>query len=64
LYIGFFNTVAYQETIGGYGGLKHCLIPEPKHILITRDENGKIQTEVFSNEQTAQDYLKILGYDK
>ena len=63
-YIGFFNTGAYQETIGGYGGLKHCLIPEPKHILISRDENGQIQTEVFSNEQTAQDYLKILGYDK
>jgi len=62
--LAFFNTGAYQETIGGYGGLKHCLIPEPKHILITRDENGKIQTEVFSNEQTAQDYLKILGYDK
>lgn len=62
LYIGFFNTGAYQETIGGYGGLKHCLIPEPKHILIKRDENGKIQTELFSEEQTANDYLKILGY--
>jgi arginine decarboxylase len=31
LYIGF-NTGAYQETIGGYGGLHHCLIPQPKHI--------------------------------
>lgn len=62
LYIGFFNTGAYQETIGGYGGLKHCLIPEPKHVLITRDEDGKIQTKVFSEEQTAQDYMKILGY--
>lgn len=62
MYIGFFNTGAYQETIGGFGGLKHCLIPEPKHILIRRDENGKIQTEIFSEEQTAQDYLKILGY--
>ena len=30
LYIGFFNTGAYQETIGGYGGLQHCLIPHPK----------------------------------
>jgi arginine decarboxylase len=27
-----FNTGAYQETIGGYGGLHHCLIPQPKHI--------------------------------
>lgn len=62
LYIGFFNVGAYQETIGGYGGLKHCLIPEPKHVLITRDEDGKIQSKVFSEEQTAQDYLKILGY--
>jgi len=64
LYIGFFNTGAYQETIGGFGGLKHCLIPEPKHILIQRDENGKLQTELFSEEQTAEDYLKILGYEK
>jgi len=62
LYLGFFNTGAYQETIGGFGGLKHCLIPEPKHVLIKRDANGKLQTEVFSEEQTAADYLKILGY--
>ncbi len=62
LYIGFFNTGAYQETIGGYGGLKHCLIPEPKHILIQRDEQGKIVSSLFSEEQTAEDYLKILGY--
>jgi len=62
LYIGFFNTGAYQETIGGFGGLKHCLIPEPKHVLIKRDENGVIKTELFSEEQTANDYLKILGY--
>ncbi len=62
LYVGFFNTGAYQETIGGFGGLKHCLIPEPKHILLNRDENGNLTTEVFSNEQTAGDYLKLLGY--
>ncbi len=62
LYIGFFNTGAYQETIGGFGGLKHCLIPEPKHVLIRRDDDGKIQTEVFSQEQTAEDFLNILGY--
>ncbi|NBP28207.1 MAG: arginine decarboxylase [Flavobacteriia bacterium] len=64
LYIGFFNTGAYQETIGGYGGLKHCLIPEPRHVLISRDENEKIVTRLFSEEQTAADYLHILGYDK
>ncbi len=62
LFIGFFNTGAYQETIGGFGGLKHCLIPEPKHVLIRRDDEGKIHTELFSEEQTADDYLRILGY--
>jgi arginine decarboxylase len=62
LYIGFFNTGAYQETIGGYGGLHHCLIPEPKHLLIDHDENGEIKTSVFSEQQTADAVLKILGY--
>jgi arginine decarboxylase len=62
LYIGFFHTGAYQETIGGYGGLKHCLIPEPKHVTITKDEDGKVITSLFSNEQTPEEYMKILGY--
>jgi len=62
LYIGFFNTGAYQETLGGYGGLQHCLIPHPKHILIDKDENGEITTKLFSEEQKHEDMLKILGY--
>jgi arginine decarboxylase len=62
LYIGFFNTGAYQETIGGFGGLHHCLIPEPKHLLIDHDDNGDIKTSVFSEQQTADAVLKILGY--
>ncbi len=63
LYIGFFNTGAYQESIGGFGGLQHCLIPQPKQILIDRDENGNIVTKLFSEQQTAEDLLKILGYE-
>lgn len=63
LYIGFFNTGAYQETIGGFGGLQHCLIPSPKHILINRDEEGNIETSLFSEQQSATDFLKILGYN-
>ena len=42
----------------------HCLIPQPKHILIDRDENGILATEVFSKQQTSEDVLKILGYEK
>jgi arginine decarboxylase len=64
LYIGFFNTGAYQETIGGFGGLQHCLIPQPKQILIDKDKDGNITTEVFSEQQTSEDLLSILGYSK
>jgi len=63
LYIGFFNTGAYQESIGGFGGLQHCLIPSPKHILIDKDKDGNITTKLFSNQQKSEDLLKILGYD-
>src|SRR5690554_2681852 len=63
LYIGFFNTGAYQETIGGFGGLQHCLIPQPKHILIDRDENNNITTKLFSEQQTSEQLLNILGYE-
>jgi len=62
LYIGFFNTGAYQETIGGFGGLQHCLIPMPKHILIDRDKEGNVTTELFAEQQTSDDMLSILGY--
>ncbi len=62
LYIGFFNTGAYQETIGGFGGLQHCLIPHPKHLLIQKDENGTLQVSVFKEQQTSGQMLSILGY--
>lgn len=62
LYIGFFNTGAYQETLGGYGGLQHCLIPAPKHILIDKDNNETITTQLFRPQQTSTDFLNILGY--
>jgi arginine decarboxylase len=62
LYIGFFNTGAYQESIGGFGGLQHCLIPAPKHILIQKNDDGSLSTELFSEQQKSEDLLKILGY--
>ncbi|MCG5644984.1 arginine decarboxylase [Flavobacteriaceae bacterium LSUCC0859] len=64
LYIGFFNTGAYQESIGGFGGLQHCLIPTPKHVLIQKDAQGHLTTSLFSEQQDAADMLKILGYEQ
>lgn len=61
-YIGLFHTGAYQESIGGYGGIQHCLIPAPKHITIDLDEKGEITTKLFAKEQSYKSMLKILGY--
>lgn len=63
LYIGFFNTGAYQETLGGFGGLQHCLIPQPKYIIIDKDEKGRIISSVYKPEQSSEQILAILGYD-
>ncbi|UXP34057.1 arginine decarboxylase [Reichenbachiella agarivorans] len=62
LYFGFFNTGAYQEALGGYGGIQHCLIPAPKHIIIEKDDDGKMISRVFAPEQNSEQMLKILGY--
>ncbi|MFT4525289.1 MAG: arginine decarboxylase [Bacteroidia bacterium] len=62
LYIGFFHTGAYQQALGGYGGLQHCLIPSPKQVLIGKNEDGSLYHEVFSEEQKPDYMMKILGY--
>ena len=62
LYVGFFHTGAYQDAISGYGGIKHCLIPAPKLIVIDKDENGNVVDYIYRNEQTVEDMLEILGY--
>ncbi|MBK8547233.1 MAG: arginine decarboxylase [Saprospiraceae bacterium] len=64
LYLGFFHTGAYQDAISGYGGIKHCLIPSPKQVIIDRDEKGNIVDRLYRDEQNAEQMLQILGYDE
>lgn len=61
-YLGFFHTGAYQESLGGYGGIQHCLIPAPKHVLIDRDEDGNVTHRLFAEDQKEESMLKTLGY--
>lgn len=61
-FIGMFHTGAYQESLGGFGGIQHCLIPNPKHIIIDRDEDGELTTRLFAKEQSYKSMLKTLGY--
>jgi arginine decarboxylase len=62
LYLGFFHTGAYQDSISGYGGIKHCLIPSPKHVIIDRDEKGNFIDFIYRHEQSASEMFSILGY--
>jgi arginine decarboxylase len=64
LYIGFFHTGAYQDSLGGYGGIQHCLIPAPKQVIIESPVNGdgKVKSRLFAPEQDSETMLKILGY--
>lgn len=61
-YIGMFHTGAYQESLGGFGGIQHCLIPAPKHIIIDRDGPDDYYTRLFAKEQSYRSMMRILGY--
>lgn len=62
-YIGFFHTGAYQESLGGFGGIQHCLTPAPKHIIIDREKGGNdYYTRLFAKEQSYRSMMRILGY--
>ncbi len=63
LYLGFFHTGAYQDAVSGYGGIKHCLIPSPKHVIIDRDDEGNVIDTVYREEQSVNEMFKILGYN-
>lgn len=61
LYIGIFHTGAYQESIGWFWGIQHCLIPAPKHIIVDKQWDH-ISSYEFAPEQNAAWMLKILGF--
>lgn len=63
LYVGFFHTGAYQDSISGYGGIKHCLIPSPRQVVVDVDEDGNLVDKVYRDEQTVDNMLNILGYN-
>ena len=62
LYLGFFHTGAYQDSVSGYGGVKHCLIPMPLQIIIDKDAQGKFTEYVYGQKQSAEEIFKVLGY--
>ena len=62
LYVGLFHTGAYQEALSGYGGIQHCLIPQPKHVVYEIDLLNELNGRVFAEEQYEKEMLQKLGY--
>jgi arginine decarboxylase len=61
-FIGFFHTGAYQDALGGYGGIQHCLIPAPKHVIVDKEESGEYSFQLFAPDQSYESMMTILGY--
>ena len=62
LRLGFFHTGAYQDALSGYGGIKHCLIPAMKRVLVDRDAAGTQRDWLDAPEQSPEQMLSLLGY--
>lgn len=45
------------------GGIKHCLIPSPKQIVVDIDDDGNQKEVLYRDEQTVHTMLDILGYN-
>ena len=58
---GNINVCGWFED--GVGGIQHCLIPAPKHVVIDRDKSdNEYYTRLFAKEQSYRSMLRILGY--
>jgi arginine decarboxylase len=63
LYIGFFGIGAYQEMLGGMGGVKHCMIPEADELIIDRADDGPYTFRV-NRGQSQREIARFLGYSQ
>jgi arginine decarboxylase len=61
-FIGFFHTGAYQHALSGEGGIHHCLVPTPQHVVIHRDQQGGLSHRLAAPTQDTQDVKRILGF--
>ena len=56
-----FHTGAYQDAIS-VSGIKHRLIPSPKHVVIDRDNEGKLCDYLYRDIKRIE-MIRILGYN-
>jgi arginine decarboxylase len=62
LVIGVFDCGAYQETLSGRGGAKHCILPEAPEVILDTAPTGGIVRVASHSGQDAAGVLSSLGY--
>ncbi|MHB8627482.1 MAG: type III PLP-dependent enzyme domain-containing protein [Aggregatilineales bacterium] len=62
LVVGFFDCGAYQETLSGRGGAKHCMLPEAPEVIIDKPPPKGIGRITRCSGQDAASVLSSLGY--
>ncbi len=60
--LGVFHTGAYQDALSGLGGAHHCLIPEPRHVVVRALDSGELVDSLYADTQSPEHVLRILGY--
>ncbi|MBN2085901.1 MAG: hypothetical protein JW748_11835 [Anaerolineales bacterium] len=63
LYVGFFGIGAYQEMLGGMGGVKHCMIPEADELIIEHGADGTFHYRL-NRGQNSWEIARTLGYQR
>jgi len=57
-YVGLLHTGAHQEETRA----SHFLVPVPKHVIMDRDEDGKLHSWLFTPKHASEQVMRQLGY--
>lgn len=59
LYVGVFYSGAYQEALGGYNALKHCLMSPPKYLVIDQARKQYLIRAEVDEERVIDDLIRM-----
>jgi hypothetical protein len=60
--VAIFGLGAYQATLSGRGGVHHCLVAEPRRLIIEDSDGGLAAREKAPRSPAG--VLRLLGYDE
>jgi arginine decarboxylase len=61
-FVGFFHTGAYQNALSGDGGIHHCLVPTPQHMVLSMNGQTEPYHHLVAPAQSSGEVKRILGF--